>query len=130
MRKARKYCYLDKPDLNQWWAAHNLPAIPTESLPKTGFVVQGVAAGFLYKTDSDVVFIENFISNPRAYWEERQNALDQITAALLQHAITKGFNYAMALTQSQAVYERALKFGFSTQGAYQVMNKDLRKERI
>lgn len=117
----------DKGMLDSWWEAHNLPLIPLSSLPATGYMVQGVAAGFLYLTNSDVAFIENYISNPKAIYVERQAALDAVTARLIECAMQNGYNYLVALTQSQAIYERALRFGFSNAGAYQTMNKDLRK---
>lgn len=116
------YTYKYKPMLDHWWKLHNLPTIPKASLPNCGYLVQGLAAGFLYQTDSDVAFIENFISNPKAPWNQRGAALDAVTQSLVEFAKSTGIRHLMALTTSQAIYERAVRFGFKPQGAFQVLN--------
>ena len=117
----RLYTEQDHSEVSKWWSAHNMPAIPKMALPKVGFMVQGVAAGFLYQTDSSVAFIENFISNPESDWATRQTALDDITNSILRYAISHGFKQVVALTTSQAIYERACPMGFTPQGAFQVL---------
>lgn len=125
LAETRRYTPADHAELSNWWTAHNLPIIPPNALPVVGFMVQGVAAGFLYQTDSDVALVENFISNPASHWDDRQTALDSITQHLIDYARFKGRLYLMAMTQSQAIFDRALHFGFKPNGAFHVLNLDL-----
>ena len=107
-----------------------MPPIPVSSLPENGYLVQGLAAGFLYKTDCDIALIENFISNPDSPWADRQAALDAVTLALVACAKSNGFRHVMALTTSQAIYARATRLGFSPNGAFEVLNMDLHESSI
>lgn len=127
--ETRLYTPYDKAELDQWWEAHNMAPIPEGLLPETGYLVQGVAAGFLYRTDSGVALVENFISNPASAWGVRQEALDAITLALVHHAQAGGFSCLIALTTSQAIHDRAVRLGFRPQGPYQVLNMHLSEKR-
>lgn len=105
-----------------WWEAYGQPVIPEASLPKVGFIVQGLAAGFLYQTDSDLALAENFITDPVSYWADRSAALDAILEAITAYATQSGFRHVLGLTTSQAMYERCLRFGFRDNGTFQVLN--------
>lgn len=123
----RPYTPADKDTLDQWWTSHKMPPIPGTSLPQVGFIVEGVGAGFLYKTDSDVAWIENYITNSDTTFADRSEAQDLITAALLAAAGEAGYRRIVACTTVQTVATRALNAGFHGVGAFYVLHKDLNK---
>lgn len=80
-----------------------------EYFPETGFIVPGVAAYFLYRTDSKICYLENMIRNPDASKELADKALEVIVTSLLRKANELGFEVAYATTASQSVIDRALR---------------------
>lgn len=96
-----------------------------ELFPKTGFIVPGVAAFFLYATDSKVCYLENLVCNPGRPRCERDQALSLITEALLKEAKEQGFKTAYACTNIGAVIERALLMGATLKTNHALLTKDL-----
>lgn len=78
-------------DVCYWWFQHDWPTLPREALPKTGFIVDGLAAGFLYKTDSTFAILEFIVGNPEANKEKRRQAIDLVVKELLNEAKNDGF---------------------------------------
>ena len=115
--------------MDLWYTARGISVPPASALPKIGFIVDNIAAGFLYQTDSSVTLLEGFITNQDTTQAERDAGLDQIVKALMAEADTLGATTVLAMTQSQAIYNRACKFGFSDIGAFQLLTKALHKER-
>ena len=62
-----------------WLSKHSFALPPENMLPvKTGFIVEGIACGFLYITNSSLGWLEWVFSNPEKPKEERDQALDLI----------------------------------------------------
>ncbi len=124
----RPYTSDDKQMLDELYLSRDMTPLPTEFLPKHGVIVPGVAAGFLYLAEAGLCFIEGYISNRYCSQYERSLALDAITEALAEKAKELGVKKLMALTQSQAIYERSLKLKFADMGSYQVTRLDIVQE--
>lgn len=104
------------------WMQQRGQAITPEALPTTGFIVPGVAAGFLYRTDSSVAWIEGLVGAREVPAEARGRALDEIVRALRAEARQSGFKLMLGYTQLQVVVDRALRHGFTHEkGAYQLV---------
>lgn len=103
----------DLETLDKWFKSHGMDPITAHYLPKTGFIVDGVAAGFLYVTDSAVGWIENLISNKATSVEERNTALDLVVQAALSHAKSIGLECVVGFTELAPVADRAEKLGFA-----------------
>jgi hypothetical protein len=96
--------------------------ISPDALPTTGFIVPGIAAGFLYRTDSSIAWIEGLVASRDISAEIRGLALDEIVRALRAEARRSGFKILLGYTQLQAVVDRALRHGFKhAKGAYQLV---------
>lgn len=100
--------------ITEWYINRKQNMLPLEYLPETGFIVPNICAGFLYKTDSKLALIENYISCPKSDKETRSNALDLVTKSLIDEAKKYDFNVIMALTKLDSVRKRAEKSGFQT----------------
>jgi hypothetical protein len=118
----------DLDEMNSWYKGRNMPELPLESLPEVGFIVKGLACGFIYNMEDKIGLIEGYITPNNVNHRERDEALDLVTQSLLSAAKDLNLNKIMVLTQAQAIYERALKFGFQNIGSFQVMSKDLSDE--
>ena len=111
--------------LSSWFEQWNIATNITDLLPKTGFIVDGVCAIFLYETNSKVCFIDGFISNKLASEEVKEKALDQVVLAAIDQAKADGFKKIVAQTRIAKVIERAEHFGFQPLGPFSIMTKDL-----
>lgn len=110
--------YIEEHDyemLCQWWIDHDeVPPIAC-LYPETGFIVENVAAAFLYKTDSCMALIEMIIYNPRSPKEIRQKALDDVIEAVILEAKGQDFEVLAGFTDLPVVVERSKKFNFNNE---------------
>lgn len=93
--------------------------------PKTGLIVDGIAAIFLYSTDSKVCFLENMISNREADKEQKDIALDLLLESAFKKAKDLGFRVVYASTNNTKVIVRAFKHGCSADFKYTLLTKHL-----
>lgn len=98
------------------WLQLRGESITPDALPKTGFIVPGKAAGFLYRTDSSISWIDSLVASKEATKEERNEALDAVVLALREEARRGGFKVMMGYTLFQVVVDRAERLGFKYVG--------------
>ncbi len=96
-----------------WWRQHNWPAIAKEFLPATGYIVDGVCAGFLYKTDSKIAWIEYIISNKECDKSVRNDGLDILINKLLDVANEDGFKAIFTSVEHPKLMDRYVSHGFN-----------------
>ena len=94
------------------WLRFRSEDIVPKALPENGFIVPGKAAGFLYRTDSSVAWIENIVAAPGLSREERSEAVDAVFTAIIERARELGFELLVGYTVLDAVVQRAQRFGF------------------
>lgn len=113
----------DYGQLCLWWDKRNLPHVSLKDLPITGYIVENVAAGFMYFTDSKLCFIEHFISNPDVPRETRDKALDTVVENLLLAATGKT---VVSFSYIPAIIERSKRFGFKVhEHKYTMISKEI-----
>lgn len=119
----RAYDRYDKATVDDWYAARGLvsPAWDTD----TGLVVDGVAAGFILFTDSNVAIIEGFISNKDAPSNERHKAFGSIIAGLEAIARAADVGCVLMWTQDDTILARAEAAGMRAFGTYTLAGKEL-----
>lgn len=81
-----------------------------EVLPQTGVIVENdagvpVCAGFIYKTDSKICWLEFIVSDPLSDTLERGRALDTLIDSLVSRA--KQMEFSVMFTSSN--HERLIK---------------------
>lgn len=110
--QVRKYERYDYYTLVEWWSQHSWKAPSINMLPKTGFIVENICAGFLYKTDSEIAWLEFIISNPVSDKEERSQALDLVINSLVEEAKLSGFKAIFTSVEHKKLIERYKEHGF------------------
>lgn len=108
-----------QPDLHYatfcaWTRWYQMQPLPLQFLPQSGFVVEGVAMGFLYRTDSKMALIENLAANPKLPRETVTLGLDAVVTAIADEGRALGFEVLIGYTNVKAIIERALRHGFTT----------------
>lgn len=110
--KIRDYNQGDYLQIFEWGLRHNIGALSKNSLPATGLIIDGIAVGFLYQTDSDICYLENLISNPDSNKEERLEAVNLIINGLIEKAKELKFKTVYSHTTLNSVIEHAFKNGY------------------
>jgi hypothetical protein len=111
--------------INDWFRSRKFDSIPSKFLSHTGFIVPGVAVGFLIETNTAVCFLEPFISNPKAPKELREKSLAGIVEALEQEASKLGYRFCYGIATSPTMIDHGLKRGWLDMGDYKVIVKEL-----
>lgn len=102
----RQYQPLDYWELCGWWNHHGWTPPEQNMLPEVGYIVDDVCAGFLYKTDSKIAWLEFIISNPKSEKEQRDQALDLLIEQLYNRAKELGFQAIFTSASHQGLIER------------------------
>lgn len=117
----RRYTPRDYEEMAGWYRAREMTVPPPDTLPLNGAIVPGIAAGFLYATDSTVAFMENFVTNPRAGLRERSKAITRIAEALAEEAHVLGFRSIVLTTGHTGIARKARALGYVDVGERRMM---------
>lgn len=108
-----------------WYYAHNIQPMSIEFYPAKGFIIENIAAGFLYQTDSNVVFAENFITNPLESPEKRFNALELISKYILEYVESIKPKKIIVSSKERSMIERAKRLEFKEIDNYTILHKNV-----
>ena len=125
MVKARMFYPMDYVQVERWGYNRDVKAPPLALLPSTGFIVDDVACGFVYLTNSAIGILEGFIANPDADKNDRSEALDSITLKLMELAEINGCKVLKCETKLDAIVNRAKDFGFKELVGFKTLIKEL-----
>jgi hypothetical protein len=98
----------DMPMLGGWLRARGqaVSAGWRELYPETGFVVDDVAIGFLYRTDAaHVGWLDGVVTDPYTTREQRAQALGELIPALYAEADRQGLRLVFATTAAPSLVE-------------------------
>lgn len=101
----------------EWWNAYKWPCIPLESLPETGIIVtvdnELVCAVWLYKSDSNLCWMEWMISNPKSPKNYREEALPFLINTCADVARILGFKIIFTSIKHNRLLSRLIEAGFN-----------------
>lgn len=112
-------------DMTQWYEIRGRPAPGLCSLPVYGYVVPGLAAGFLYLTDSDIAFADGLVTNPNAPIFDRTNALDAISDEIIATAKRLGVSKLLGFVSKRGSQYLCRNHGLKRGAWYMLMAMDL-----
>jgi hypothetical protein len=101
-------------DVSTWWQGHGWPIIPMNLLPSRGFIVPGLAAGFLYSTDSSLAWMEWIVGNPHASAKQVYVAIKNIVEKISDTATEDGFDTVFTAIRQTGLEKLYSKVGFIT----------------
>ncbi len=104
-------------DFCKWLRFYEMGPTDPSFLPATGFVVEGLACCFLYRTDSKVALIEGIVGNPYAPKADASEAIDAVVQATIAEARAQGFGVLQGYTTFEVLAKRALRHGFTIDDA-------------
>ena len=95
-----------------WFEARGLSANIVRLRPEVGLVVPGVAAGFLFQTDSPVALIDGVITNPEVDKSTRGDAVRLLFVSLFDLASELGFTEVWGLSTRPEMEVMGRRLGF------------------
>jgi len=90
--------YKHYEEIRRWWQGWKWEPVPLESLPENGVIIPGFAVGFLYKTDSNIAWLEWIVANPEADKSQRRQAVEIVIEYLTGKAKELGFKRVFTTT--------------------------------
>lgn len=99
-----------------WMVARGQPAPPRDIFSSTGYAVPGVAAWWLYLTDSTLAWTEMLVGNPRISKEKRREGLDLVIAHVIKEARDAGTRLLICNVDRVDLEERAVMHGYKVLG--------------
>lgn len=98
--------------LTNWLLLHNKPIINKELLSDSGFIIDDIVAGFLYKTNSAVCIVENFISNPISDKNDRRIAINTLFETIIKEAKNLNFQFMFTAVQLNSLHKNLINLDF------------------
>jgi len=106
--------------LSDWWKAWNWPVMGKDMLPDdgTGGIMienegENIVAGFLYWSNSKMVWLDWIISNPNADKKIRKQAIELLILTAEQMVKEAGSKYMMSISRSNSLLKIHEKIGWS-----------------
>ncbi len=112
MYKIRQINSDDYQVLTEWWKDWDWQPVPEVFLSPTGLMVYNdidICAGWIYKTDTPICWIENVISNKNA---KDRDAVTFLLQALEAKARTMGFKVAMTSVKNKSLIRKMENIGY------------------
>ena len=110
----------DWETLSDWWKAWKWPVMAKDMLPDngTGGIMvenegENIVAGFLYWSNSKLVWLDWIISNPKVSRDIRQEAIKKLI--LTAESMTKeaGSKYMMSISRSNSLLKTHKQMGWN-----------------
>ena len=115
----------DYSQLAKWCNHRDVVAPPKDLLSSVGFIVDDVACGFIYLTNSSVAILDCFISCPHSDKKIRDKALNLITIELTAYAKNSGCRLIKCDSKIREVINRAYDHGFKEIGQFTSLVKEI-----
>lgn len=105
----REFKTTDLQHMNRWMVKRHLPPVTEAELPKLGFYIPGVAAGFLRSCEGAIGIVDGIITNPLVSGAVRHKALNKIFETMLSQP---GFNSYILATLDETMFSRGVLNNF------------------
>lgn len=112
--QVRRVSRADLRSINNWLSKQKHEQASESMLPAVGFIVPGVAAGFIRDCETSIGMLDSFVSNPTCTGATRHRALEAITAACL----SQPFSAFITMTSDLGLQRRFQEHGFAAAPQY------------
>ena len=110
----------DWETLSDWWKAWNWPVMAKDMLPDngTGGIMvenegENIVAGFLYWSNSILVWLDWIISNPKVSRDIRQEAIKKLILTAEHMTKQAGSKYMMSISRSNSLLKTHKQMGWN-----------------
>lgn len=114
--------------IQEWLKKRELPLIPTEDLPKIGFMAtlenRPVAAAFLRRCEGNLALFDSLVTDPEAESTVRHAAIETLVKCVFDMARELKITRLIAFSTDSGTLERGQRHGFVKQ-PYTVISLNL-----
>lgn len=114
----KPYSKTQHQEISELWTLNNWATVPVSTLPTNGVVFEKegkiLGSGFLYTTDSDVVWLEWLLCHPELRGEERKEVITSLIDSLTSLAKAQGARIVFTSSKNPSLTKRLLTQGFIT----------------
>ena len=110
----------DWETLSDWWKAWKWPVMAKDMLPDngTGGIMvenegENIVAGFLYWSNSKLVWLDWIISNPKVNRDIRQEAIKKLILTAEHMTKEAGSKYMMSISRSNSLLKTHKQMGWN-----------------
>ena len=110
----------DWETLSDWWKAWKWPVMAKDMLPDngTGGIMvenegENIVAGFLYWSNSKLVWLDWIISNPKVSRDIRQEAIKKLILTAEHMTKKAGSKYMMSISRSNSLLKTHKQMGWN-----------------
>jgi len=110
----------DFKTISSWWKKWNWPVLPKDFLPDNGtggiMVEKGrfkIVCGFLYFSNSKLVWLDWIVSNPKYRQKDRKEAIKRLIQTAEAMVKSSGFKYMMSISRSNSLLQTHEKLGWT-----------------
>lgn len=100
----------------EWWKHHKWQVVPAQALPPNGYIAlvgeKPIVAGFLYRTDSNLGWLEWIVSNPDSTFDERTTAINELLETIFQRAKELKIQAIFTSSNNETLIKRLAEQGF------------------
>ena len=122
----RRFKASDLESVNEWLAARKLPQISCDDVGAIGFIVEGVGAGFLLRTDAKkIAMLDSFVTNPKAPLRARHKAVSALIERICREAKERGISRVCGFTASRGMTWACERLGFQPKEMLLALRKEL-----
>jgi hypothetical protein len=122
----RRFEPKDLDAINAWLSARALPAAGVDDLGQIGYIVEGVAAGFLLRTDARrVAMLDCFVTNPAAPLRKRYDAVWMLIGRLCAEAHARGIQRLGGFTKSRGMTKLCERLGWTMGDLLVTLRKEM-----
>ena len=120
--KVRPIFKEDMAEINRWLQGHGAIPLDDDDTPPLGFMVDGVAAGFLFQTGTRIGFIEMFCGNPEASRSDVYQGLELVLREAVAASRAVGIRRLITMTCRPSIAKCLRERGFEqAEGQWQLL---------
>lgn len=121
--KPRRYKDHDYEMVYNWFFSRGIAPPSRLFLPEIGYLVEGVAAGFLVQTDTSVAVLDYMVSGLGVDPSLKARSIVAIADSLIREAEYLGYEAVKCDTLIDSIANKAIDLGFKEQGSFRTFIK-------
>lgn len=115
----------DFATIDRWRTDRGVAVLPPKFYPPDGVIEEGVAAGWLIKTDTNMALLEHWITNPDAEVEDRSKGIFNVAAELERRAKADGYEYIAVFSSLDGLDSACKRANYKELGTATMLGKEL-----